>query len=95
MGDRNGRWAMIIEKDGTVSYAENESNPRQVTVSGELRSKAGEQALTQCHYTGLRCRSRSVQVVDYVDRPMKKRKMNLHQCLQVVCLVWSIPPGLY
>ncbi|GAB1727855.1 hypothetical protein KC343_g843 [Hortaea werneckii] len=34
MGDRNGRWAMIIEKDGTVSYAENESNPRQVTVSG-------------------------------------------------------------
>ncbi|KAJ9635467.1 Rab proteins geranylgeranyltransferase component A [Coniosporium tulheliwenetii] len=34
MGDRNGRWAMIIEKDGTVSYAENESDPRQVTVSG-------------------------------------------------------------
>lgn len=33
MGDRNGRWAMIIEKDGTVSYAENESDPRQVTVS--------------------------------------------------------------
>lgn len=33
MGDRNGRWAMIVEKDGTVSYAENESNPRQVTVS--------------------------------------------------------------
>jgi alkyl hydroperoxide reductase 1 len=21
MGDRNGRWAMVIEKDGTVSYA--------------------------------------------------------------------------
>lgn len=33
MGDRNGRWAMIVEKDGKVSYAENESNPRQVTVS--------------------------------------------------------------
>lgn len=33
MGDRNGRWAMIIEKDGTVSYAENEKDPRQVTVS--------------------------------------------------------------
>ncbi|KAF2859153.1 Redoxin [Piedraia hortae CBS 480.64] len=34
MGDRNGRWAMVIEKDGTISYAENESNPGQVTVSG-------------------------------------------------------------
>ena len=34
MADRNGRWAMIIEKDGTVSYAENESNPREVGVSG-------------------------------------------------------------
>ncbi|KAF2136648.1 uncharacterized protein K452DRAFT_292238 [Aplosporella prunicola CBS 121167] len=34
MGDRNGRWAMVVEKDGTVSYAENESNPGQVTVSG-------------------------------------------------------------
>jgi len=33
MGDRNGRWAMIVEKDGTVSYAENEGNPREVTVS--------------------------------------------------------------
>jgi len=33
MGDRNGRWAMIIEKDGTVSYAENEKDPREVTVS--------------------------------------------------------------
>ena len=34
MGDRNGRWAMIIEKDGTVSYAENEKSPAQVDVSG-------------------------------------------------------------
>ncbi|GAB7352574.1 hypothetical protein MBLNU459_g2958t1 [Dothideomycetes sp. NU459] len=34
MGDRNGRWAMIIEKDGTVSYAENEKSPAEVTVSG-------------------------------------------------------------
>ena len=34
MGDRNGRWAMIIEKDGTVSYAENEKSLRDVTVSG-------------------------------------------------------------
>lgn len=36
MGDRNGRWALIIEKDGTISYAENESNPSQVTVSAFL-----------------------------------------------------------
>ncbi|KAJ9623168.1 hypothetical protein H2203_006104 [Taxawa tesnikishii (nom. ined.)] len=34
MGDRNGRWAMIIEKDGSISYAENEKSPREVTVSG-------------------------------------------------------------
>ncbi|KAK5008419.1 hypothetical protein LTR60_005452 [Cryomyces antarcticus] len=34
MGDRNGRWAMVIEKDGTISYAENEKDPRGVTVSG-------------------------------------------------------------
>jgi alkyl hydroperoxide reductase 1 len=33
MGDRNGRWAMIIEKDGTVSYAENEASPKDVEVS--------------------------------------------------------------
>lgn len=34
MGDRNGRWAMVIEKDGKISYAQNESDPTQVTVSG-------------------------------------------------------------
>jgi peroxiredoxin len=33
MGDRNGRWAMVIEKDGSISYAENEQSPSQVTVS--------------------------------------------------------------
>lgn len=33
MGDRNGRWAMVIDKDGTVKYAENESDPTKVTVS--------------------------------------------------------------
>ena len=32
MGDRNARWAMIIEKDGTISYAEQEQDPRKVTV---------------------------------------------------------------
>jgi hypothetical protein len=30
--ERNGRWAIVIEKDGTVSYAENESKTSQVTV---------------------------------------------------------------
>ena len=33
VGDRNGRWAMIIEADGTISYAEREPDLRQVTVS--------------------------------------------------------------
>ncbi|KAI9712180.1 MAG: hypothetical protein M1828_001741 [Chrysothrix sp. TS-e1954] len=34
LGERNGRWAMIIERDGTVSYSEVEPNPREVKVSG-------------------------------------------------------------
>ncbi|KAF1809160.1 Redoxin [Eremomyces bilateralis CBS 781.70] len=34
LGDRNGRWAMVVEKDGTISYAETETSPGQVTVSG-------------------------------------------------------------
>lgn len=34
MGDRNGRWAMVIDKDGRVTYAENESDASKVTVSG-------------------------------------------------------------
>ena len=34
MGDRNGRWAMVIDKDGKIVYAENEKDPTQVSVSG-------------------------------------------------------------
>ncbi|KAF2479569.1 peroxiredoxin-2D [Neohortaea acidophila] len=34
MGDRTGRYAIIVEKDGTVSYAEIEKSPREVSVSG-------------------------------------------------------------
>ena len=33
VGDRNGRYAMVIEKDGTISYAERETSPREVSVS--------------------------------------------------------------
>ncbi|KAF9737939.1 hypothetical protein PMIN06_008866 [Paraphaeosphaeria minitans] len=33
MGDRNGRWAMIFDH-GKVIYAENESSPSNVSVSG-------------------------------------------------------------
>jgi len=32
--ERNGRWAMIIEKDGTVSYAEVETKPGVISGSG-------------------------------------------------------------
>ena len=39
MGERNARWAMIIEKDGTVSYAEREPGPGQVTVSPDYSLK--------------------------------------------------------
>jgi alkyl hydroperoxide reductase 1 len=30
--ERNARWAMVIEKDGTVSYTGNDSTPGQITV---------------------------------------------------------------
>jgi len=32
--DRNGRFAVIVEKDGTISYIENEPSPSGVSVSG-------------------------------------------------------------
>jgi peroxiredoxin len=32
MGDRNGRWAMVFDKDGKVIYAENEKSPGEVSV---------------------------------------------------------------
>jgi len=34
MGDRNGRWAMVVDKDGKIAYAEHEDSPGSVTVSG-------------------------------------------------------------
>ncbi|KAF2458345.1 putative peroxisomal membrane protein [Lineolata rhizophorae] len=34
LGERNNRFAMVVEKDGTVSYAECEEKPGVVTVSG-------------------------------------------------------------
>lgn len=49
VGDRNGRWAMIIEKDGTVSYAEKEQSPRDVTVSAALTRSLFEQLLLSHH----------------------------------------------
>ncbi|KAH7116952.1 AhpC/TSA family protein-like protein [Dendryphion nanum] len=33
MGDRNGRWAIIID-NGKITYAENEKSPGEVSVSG-------------------------------------------------------------
>lgn len=42
MGDRNGRWAMIVEKDGTVSYAENEASPKDVNVSLRYCAELGK-----------------------------------------------------
>lgn len=46
VGDRNGRWAMIVEKDGTISYAEIDA-PRQVEVSSDSDSKSFT-PLTDC-----------------------------------------------
>lgn len=59
MGDRNGRWAMVVEKDGTVSYAENESNPGQVTVSQDIYTRECWTLID----LGLWCRRRPLQVV--------------------------------
>jgi len=44
MGDRNGRWAMIINKDGVVEYAERETNPGQVTVRQPCANDLGDDA---------------------------------------------------
>jgi alkyl hydroperoxide reductase 1 len=32
--ERNGRFAIVVDKDGTISYAENEKSPSDVSVSG-------------------------------------------------------------
>jgi len=32
MGDRGGRYAIVIEKDGSISYAANEESPVNVEV---------------------------------------------------------------
>ena len=32
MGTRTGRWAMIVEKDGSISYAQNEGHLQEVKV---------------------------------------------------------------
>jgi len=64
MGDRNGRWAMVIEKDGKVSYAENEKNPREVTVSCLAQDSIPIPLLTS---VGLWRRGCSFQVVAVGD----------------------------
>lgn len=33
-GMGNGRWAMLIDREGTIKYAETEEDPMEVTVSG-------------------------------------------------------------
>ena len=60
MGERTGRWAMIIEKDGTISYAEQEDSPRQVTVSMQKVSNILKIELIAL---GFWCRSSSLEVM--------------------------------
>ena len=52
---------MIIEQDGTVSYAEKETDPRQVTVGGLFPDML---ASTDSRVLGIWCRSCSLQVID-------------------------------
>jgi peroxiredoxin len=71
MGDRNGRWAAIIEKDGTISYAENEASPKDVDVSFDsliplLEGVPGELWLT-VYYTGLLRRDYPQQALDSLE----------------------------
>lgn len=60
-GERNGRWVMVIEKDGTISVADAESKPGKVTVSSENECSVSIRKLIQC--PGLGCRCRVEQVV--------------------------------
>jgi alkyl hydroperoxide reductase 1 len=48
MGDRNGRWAMVFDKDGKVVYAENEKSPGEVTVSFPCVERSGERCANFC-----------------------------------------------
>jgi len=56
MGDRNGRFAMVVDKDGKIVYAEKEKDPRQITVSVSSCGRLGRQVLTmhQCRSLALR-----------------------------------------
>jgi hypothetical protein len=81
MGDRNGRWAMIIEKDGTVSAADVEKSPREVTVSDLVaqsrswstdnvyRSLARTLSCRRCSavWCILACNARTIDDIDSVD----------------------------
>lgn len=51
MGERNGRWAMCVEKDGTISIADAEEGPGKVTVRLKAASsRPSEQANGQPRY---------------------------------------------
>ena len=69
MGDRNGRWAMIIEKDGTVSYAENEASPKEVQVCLPTRLLNTKGCGTDCARTGLFRRDDPQQALSASPRP--------------------------
>jgi len=81
MGDRNGRWAMIIEKDGKVSYAENEKNPREVTVRDSPDDRVEE--ITDS-VIGLRCGCHHLQALEAcatittLDMPVSDKNIDAH-----------------
>lgn len=59
---RNDRWALVIEKDGTVSYVEKEPDFKQVTVSCAAVQSGLE---TNMIIAGFWCRCRSWQALDH------------------------------
>lgn len=70
VGDRNGRWAMIIEKDGKISYAEVETSIREVKVRLEHRYRFHLQrsANTYCRYLAPKLYLRDCRLYGRSDR---------------------------
>ena len=82
MGDRNGRWAMVIEKDGTISYAEQEDDPRKVTVRcGSFVLSRGTR-LTTCRCLVLTPSSQSYRGLrSSVSTPSRRCDIGPGKCL--------------
>jgi len=69
-GERNARYAMVIEKDGTISYAETDAKPGVVEVRPQISPPMRRHLLIKDRARALKlfwqgCRNRSIGCVMY------------------------------